>query len=439
MTIMSKNIHKYILAALFAAVSINMSFAQYVPRIENLKAREEFQNMRFGIFIHWGIYSMFGQGEWFMNNNNVDFNEYSKAASAFYPQAFNAKEWVDAIKDSGAKYICFTSRHHDSFSMFKTAQSPYNIVDATPYGEDVLKKLADECHEQDITLNLYYSLLDWTRQDYPIGQTGKGTGRVKGLSDMNTYMKFMKGQLKELLTNYGKIGAIWFDGWWDHEKDSIPFDWHLDELYSLIHNTQPTCLVANNHHVTPFDGEDIQNFERDIPGENKAGLSGQSVGQLPLETCQTMNESWGYNCTDNKYKSVGELIQLIVRAAGKNANLLLNVGPQPNGKIPDQAIERLKGIGKWMRQYGETIYGTTAGEPGELEWGTTTQKDNTLYLHVLKASSNNITVPLKSKVRKVCTFDGKVPLKYTRTANGISVDLINKPDAADFIIEVNLK
>ena len=413
--------------------------AQYFPKAETLKARKEFNEMRFGIFIHWGIYSMFGQGEWFMNNANVNFNEYAKAASAFYPAVFDAKEWIGIIKDSGAKYICFTSRHHDSFSMFKTAQSPYNIVDATPYGEDVLKQLADECHAQGIKLNLYYSLLDWTRQDYPVGNTGHGTGRVKGLSDMNTYLKFMKGQLTELLTNYGEIGAIWFDGWWDHEKDNPKFNWHLDELYSLIHDLQPSCLIANNHHTTPFEGEDIQNFERDIPGENKAGMSGQAIGNLPLETCQTMNNSWGYNCTNYKYKTTGELIKLLVRTAGKNANLLLNIGPQPNGKIPDEAVVRLKEIGKWLRQYGETIYGTRAGETGEQEWGTSTQKGNKIYLHILSAKSNVINVPLKSKVKNVCTFDGKVPLDFNRTQGGITINLVSKPEIVDFIIEINLK
>lgn len=414
--------------------------AQYEPTQECLQARQNFQNMKFGIFIHWGIYSMFAQGEWFMHNANVNYEEYAKAASAFYPHEFNAKEWVTAIRESGAKYICFTSRHHDSFSMFKTDESPYNIVDATPYGKDVVAQLADECHAQGIMLNLYYSLLDWRRTDYPIGDTGKGTGRPKGTGDMGSYVKFMKGQLTELLSNYGKIGAIWFDGMWDHENDSVKFNWHLDELYKLIHEKQPSCLVANNHHTTPLPGEDIQTFERDVPGENKAGLSGKStISSLPLETCQTMNGMWGYKCTDLNYKSTDELVKLIVRTAGKNANLLLNIGPQPNGKLPDMALQRLKEIGKWMKQYGETIYGTTNGEPGEQEWGTSTQSGKRLFLHVISAKGSKISVPLKSKAKKVFTFDGKVPLKYTKTATGIDIDLVNTPTSTDFIVEVALK
>ncbi len=430
-----------IIIALFLSFSVLATEAQdYVPKIENLKARENFQQMRFGIFIHWGVYSMFGQGEWFMNNANVNHTEYAKAASAFYPHEFNAKEWVGIIKGAGAKYVCFTSRHHDGFSMFKSEQTQYNIADATPYGKDIVKMLADECHKQGMALNLYYSLLDWERQDYPIGNTGKGTGRIKGMSDMGAYVKFMKGQLTELLANYGNIGAIWFDGYWDHDKDTVGFDWHLDELYSLIHKMQPLCLVANNHHKSPIDGEDIQLFERDVPGENHAGFSfGQEVSKLPLETCYTMNDSWGYNCTDLNYKSVDELIRVLVRTAGKGANLLLNVGPQPNGRFPDEAVKRLKEIGEWMRQYGETIYGTTAGEPGEQEWGTSTQKGKVLYLHVMSANSNVINVPLKSKIKSVRTFDGKVPLKFKKSANGAEVDLGSKPQATDFIVEIILK
>lgn len=430
-------------AALAAAMLLaaTPAAAQYTPTPENLQARKDFQDMRFGIFIHWGIYSLFGQGEWFMNEHNVNYREYAKAASAFYPHEFNAKEWVAAIKDAGARYICFTSRHHDSFSMFKTAQSPYNIVDATPYGKDVVGMLADECHAQGITLNLYYSLLDWARQDYPVGGNGRGTGREKGVSNMGRYVEFMKGQLSELLTNYGKIGAIWFDGWWDHKPTAdAPFDWHLPELYSLIHRLQPACLVINNHHMAPFPGEDAQTFERDVPGENKAGFSaGQEIGKLPLETCQTLNGSWGYNCTDLNYKSTDDVVRLLARTAGKGANLLLNVGPQPNGRIPDEALKRLKEIGAWMRQHGETIYGTSAGEPGEQKWGPTTQKGKTLYLHVISADSSAIAVPLKSKVRSVRAFDGKKPLKFAKTKEGISVSLGQRPQAADFIVEVTLK
>ena len=348
--------------AISYAGSAGESENSYIPSEAVRQSQAEFENNRFGIFLHWGIYSMFGQGEWYMHNANIDHREYAKAASGFYPANFNAAEWVKAIKESGAKYICLTSRHHDGFSMWHTRQSDYNIVDATPFKRDIIKEIADECHRQGIKLHLYYSHIDWTREDYPQGFTGHGTGRDASKADWDHYYDFMNAQLTELLTDYGEIGAIWFDGWWDHENDATPFDWELDEQYALIHTLQPGCLIGNNHHQSTNPGEDIQIFERDIPGENTAGLSGQAISHLPLETCQTMNGMWGYKVADQNYKDVPTLVQYLVKTAGMGANLLLNIGPQPDGSLPATALERLKGMGEWTSRYGETVYGTTAGD-----------------------------------------------------------------------------
>ena len=413
----------------------------YKPSPENLEARSEFSDSKFGIFLHWGIYSMYAQGEWYMHNANLNHDEYAKAASAFYPARFDAKEWVSAIKEAGARYICFTSRHHDGFSMWNTEQSPYNIVDATPYGKDVLKELADECHRQGIRLHLYYSHLDWTRDDYPQGRTGHGTGRDPQKADWAHYYQFMNKQLTELLTNYGPIGAIWFDGWWDHDRDSIPFNWQLDEQYAMIHRLQPSCLVGNNHHQTPFPGEDIQIFERDLPGENKAGLSGQAISHLPLETCETMNGMWGYKVADQNYKSESVLIRYLVNAAGKGANLLLNIGPQPNGELPATALERLKGIGQWMKKYGETLYGTRAGDVPVQPWGATTRKGDRLFVHVLDSTVTQVVLPLTCKVKKAFTFDGKRSIKIKKMEDGSICLPVERESSCniDYIIELITK
>ncbi len=301
---------------------------KYQPTEANPKARSEFRDNKFGIFLHWGLYAMLATGEWTMTNNNPNYKEYAKLAGGFYPSKFDADKWVAAIKASGAKYICFTTRHHEGFSMFDTKYSDYNIVKATPFKRDVVKELADACAKHGIKLHFYYSHIDWYREDAPRGRTGRRTGRPNPKGDWKSYYQFMNNQLTELLTNYGPIGAIWFDGWWD--RDINPdFDWELPEQYALIHRLQPACLVGNNHHQTPFAGEDIQIFERDLPGENTAGLSGQSVSHLPLETCETMNGMWGYKITDQNYKSTKTLIHYLVKAAGKDANLLMNIGPQP--------------------------------------------------------------------------------------------------------------
>ena len=409
----------------------------YTPSPENLAARERFADDKFGIFLHWGIYSLFAQGEWYMQNAGLDHSEYRKAASAFYPTRFNAKAWVSAIKASGARYICFTTRHHDGFSMWDTAHSDYNVVDATPYGRDILKELARECRRQGIRLHLYYSHIDWGRDDYPQGRTAREvSGRDHFEGGWPHYYDFMNRQLTELLTNYGEIGAIWFDGWWDHDEDSTPFDWQLDEQYALVHRLQPACLVANNHHQVPFAGEDIQIFERDLPGENLAGLSGQAISRLPLETCQTMNGMWGYKVIDQNYKSAETLIRYLVGAAGKGANLLLNIGPQPSGELPTAALERLKAIGEWMGRYGETIYGTRAGDIAPAAWGVTTRKGNRLFLHILSLESEELTLPLACSVKEALRYEDGAPIPFSTHEGELTLHLPEIPSGVDYIIEL---
>ena len=426
--------------ALFLSVTTTAQENTYTLTPENLKARQEFADSKFGVFIHWGIYSMFAQGEWYLQNATIDKNEYAKVADAFYPHRFDAKAWVAAIKDAGAKYICFTSRHHDSFSMWDTAESEYNIVDATPFGRDVIKELAEECHKQGIKLHLYYSHLDWMRDEYPMGRTGQRIiGRDTTKVNWPEYYKFMNNQLTELLTNYGEIGAIWFDGWWDHDQDKTPFNWQLQEQYALIHSLQPACLVGNNHHQTPFEGEDIQIFERDLPGENKAGLSGQSISRLPLETCQTMNGMWGYKLVDQEYKSTETLLRLLVSTSGKGANLLLNVGPQPNGEIPAAALERMKEMGEWLRANGETIYGTTAGDIPAQDWGMTTRKGDRLFVHIFNCKDKELTLPLNSKVKKAFTYSDKQPVKFQKSKDGVKLLFNEVPSGIDYIVELITK
>ena len=413
----------------------------YTPTEENLKAREEFQDNKLGVFIHWGVYSMLADGEWVMLNKRIDRDEYALLPAGFFPSRFNADEWVRAIKDAGARYITITSRHHDGFSMFKSEASDYNIVDATPFKRDVLKELADACQRQGIKLHFYYSHLDWHRLDYPLGRHQQQLPHDPATTDWSSYYRFMNTQLTELLTNYGPVGAIWFDGKWEHDTDPTPFDWQLDEQYALIHRLQPACLIGNNHHEVPFPGEDIQIFEQDVPGENTAGYSGESgISRLPLETCMTMNNTWGYRITDKNYKSGDEIIRTLVSAAGRNGNLLINVGPRPDGCLPTEALERLHHLGEWMRQYGETIYGTRGGIIPPHDWGVTTQRGNTLYVHILNLKDNALYLPLSAKrVKLVRQFIDKTSLRFTPAGDGITVQLPSVPVAVDTIIEIILK
>ena len=409
----------------------------YVPAPENLKARKEFQDNKFGIFLHWGLYSMLAQGEWVMTNQNLNHLEYRKLASGFYPSRFDAAEWVAAIKASGAKYICITTRHHEGFSMWNTQYSDYNIVKATPFQRDILKELAEECKKQGIKLHFYYSHLDWDREDYPIGRTGRGTGR-SGKSDWKSYYRFMNDQLAELITKYAPA-MIWFDGLWDQDQNP-DFDWQLPEQYAMIHRLKPACLIGNNHHQVPFAGEDIQIFERDLPGENKAGLSGQDISPLPLETCETMNGMWGYKIVDQNYKSVKTLVHYLVKAAGRNANLLMNVGPQANGELPAVAVSRLREMGKWMKEYGETIYGTRGGDVSPRDWGVTTRKGDKLYVHILNLADKGLFLPLtREKVKSAVVFKDRKPVKFRQDKNGVVLELAEVPADMDYVVELTLR
>ena len=251
----------------------------------------------------------------------------------------------------------------------------------------------------------------------------------------------MNRQLTELLTRYGRIGAIWFDGWWDHDSDSVPFDWQLREQYDLIHRLQPGCLIGNNHHMAVNPGEDIQIFERDLPGENKAGFVSEAaaISQLPLETCETMNGIWGYRVVDQNYKSVETLIRYLVTTAGKGANLLLNIGPQPSGELPAIALERLKGMGEWMHRYGETIRGTTAGPLPVSETCALTRKGNRLFVHLMGYEGRELRLPLQCKVHRAFTFDGRKTVKFRQTKQEVVFLLPEQPTGIDYILELEIR
>ncbi len=439
MTILQPLVRRFMLA--IAATTFAMGAdAQYKPSDEIRQSQTEFQDSKFGIFIHWGLYSMLGDGEWVMNNKDINHKEYAHLADGFCPARFNADEWVKAFKAAGAKYITFTSRHHDGFSMFATKTSKYNVVDGTPFRRDVLKEIADACHRHGLDLHVYYSHLDWYRTDYPLGRTGRNLGRPTDKQDYAGYLGFMKSQLTEILTGYGPIRAIWFDGVWDHDEDATPFDWRLREQYDLIHRLQPSCMVANNHHGKPFEGEDIQIFEQDLPGENTYGLSGQDISPLPLETCLTMNRKWGYSITDKQYKSVDNLIRELVRAAGKNCNLLLNVGPRPDGQLPAEAIERLQAIGNWLQANGETVYGTRAGIVAPHPWGVTTQKGNRLFVHILSHADRSLFLPVPARrVAKARMYNGDAKVVAQATRDGVLLQLPDVPSGVDTIVELTLK
>jgi alpha-L-fucosidase len=348
-----------------------------------------FQDVRFGMFIHWGLYSIIAKQEWVMHTDSIPVAEYEKLVPQFNPTKFDADEWVSIAADAGQKYMVITSRHHDGFSMYDTQLSDYKVTN-TPFGRDPLQELADACAKRsDVKLGFYSSLLDWHHPAYRFREES-------GLA-WEDYVEFLHGQVRELCTNYGEVACMWFDGDWPHhpftERDmyfKAGGSFEYDKLYNMIHSLQPDAVVSNNRHDPPLPGEDIQGFEQDLPGENTTGFNPTTVTDYPLEVCMTINDHWGFSDKDYNTKSTRRLVHLLVRSASVGANYLLNVGPTALGEIVPKHAERLRGVGQWLQTYGESVYGTRAGTIPATKGVVTTRKDDKHYIHALDYISDEI-------------------------------------------------
>jgi len=379
-----------------------------------------FQDARFGMFIHWGLYSILARQEWVMHIERIPVPEYEKLASQFNPTRFNADEWVSIAADAGQKYMVITSRHHDGFSMYDTQLSDYKVT-RTPFGRDPLRELADACaRRRDIKLGFYSSLLDWHHPAYRFRETS-------GLA-WSDYLGFLHGQVRELCTNYGPVACLWFDGDWPLQKldaSNAYFaaggSFEYDKLYSMIHTLQPDAVVMNNRHDAPLPGEDIQGFEQDLPGENSAGFNTTTISALPIEVCMTINDHWGYQADDQNHKSSRHLIHLLVRSASGGGNYLLNVGPTPDGEILPVHADRLRAVGRWLGTHGKSVYGTRAGVlPGVIS----TRAGETHYVHVLNYTSDWITLKgVPKSLTQARLLRDNAPLELRRQDDSLVVVL----------------
>lgn len=367
-----------------------MNFMQEASAEKN-KRMQWWREARFGMFIHWGLYAIPAgewkgetrHAEWIRTTAEIPLQEYNKFVSQFNPAGFNAEVWVRTAKDAGMKYITITSKHHDGFCLWDSKETDFDVM-STPFHRDILKELADACRKiGGIKLCFYHSIMDWHHPDYNERRTWEKNRPVEG-TDRKTYINYMKNQLKELVTNYGDIGVIWFDGEWEG------FWTHADgvDLYNYVRSLKPDIIINNRVDkgrggmagMTTAGGYagDFGTPEQEIP---ETGLPG-----VDWESCMTMNNNWGYNKADKNYKSAKDLVQKLVDIASKGGNFLLNIGPKADGTFPQESIDRLKAIGDWMKINGESIYGTTASPFEHIKWGRVTQKksaDKTLlYLHV---------------------------------------------------------
>ena len=393
---------------------------------------------RFGMFIHWGVYSVPagfyqgnpvpGIGEWIMCTGKIPMSEYQKFAQNYNPTNYNAEEWVRLAKAAGMKYIVITAKHHDGFANFATKASPWNIVQATPYGQDILKPLATACRKYGMKLGFYYSQAqDWNNG----GSECAGTWDPAQKQNMDDYIdRIAVPQMKELLSNYGEFPAVL---WWDTSCDMNKE--RADKLIALL-KLKPG-IIHNNRLGGGYNG-DTETPEQYIPATGYPGRD--------WESCMTMNDTWGYKSNDNNWKSTETIIRNLVDIASKGGNYLLNVGPTSLGQIPDPSIERLKAVGAWMKVNGDAIYATTASPFKRLPWGRCTTKlegnETTLYLHVFNWPANGILlVPgLNNSVKSARLLATGAKLKFTTTADGVEIKLpASAPDPISSTIIIKIQ
>ncbi|MCB9115950.1 MAG: alpha-L-fucosidase [Caldilineaceae bacterium] len=340
-----------------------------------------FQDARFGMFIHWGLYSIIGKQEWVMHTDRIPVPEYEKLVPQFNPTRFDADAWVRTAAEAGQKYIVITSRHHDGFSMYDTALSDYKVTN-TPFRRDPLAELAEACTRHGVKLGFYVSLLDWHHPAYRF--------RAESGLAWADYIGFLHGQVRELCTQYGEVAAIWFDGDWPRSALDPDRDYFLaggsfeyEKLYGMIHELQPDAVIENNRHAEPMPGEDLQGFEQDLPGENTTGFNETTIYGLPIQVCMTINDHWGWSRDDRNTKSARRLVHVLAKSASVGGNLLLNVGPTPEGEIPALHQERLREVGRWLAQNGDGIYYTRAGVIPPTRETVSTRRGDRHFIHVL--------------------------------------------------------
>jgi len=353
---------------------------------------EWFAESRFAMFVHWGLYSeaagrwrgrtYHGISEWLMHVARIPAREYGRLARRFNPTAFRAEEWVGLAKDAGMRTIVVTAKHHDGFAMFKSAASRFNIVDATPFGRDPLKELAEACGKAGLRLGFYYSQF----QDWHEADAAGNTWDFAGPGDFERYLRTKAmPQIEELLTNYGPVALIWFDTPGSISREASA------ELAAMVHRLQPRCLV--NSRIGNGLGDYVTLGDQEIPLTAPEGL---------WETVDTHNDTWGYADNDHNWKRAGELIGRLARSVSLGGNYMLNVGPTGKGAIPGESAAILREVGRWPGRNGESVYGAGRSPVGRQAWGCCTARPGALYLHVLNwPATGELWVPdWKGKVRE---------------------------------------
>ncbi len=351
----------------------------------NRESLTNWQEMRFGMFIHWGPVTLRGTEIGWSRGPQVPIEEYDSLFREFNPVLFNAAEWIGAAKAAGMKYLVIVTKHHDGFCLWDTKYTDYKIA-STPFHRDILKELSDECVRQGIMFCTYYSILDWHHPDYTTRYGGDTRPILE--SGMDRYRSYVKNQIRELVNEYHSK-LLWFDGQWEKSWT------HMDgmDLYSYARGLNDALLINNRvdkGRRAPAQAADSESYAGDF------GTPEQEIGTLdnrhPWESCITIGTQWAWKPNDT-LKTLKQCIHILAKTAGGGGNLLLNISPMPDGRFEKRQIERLKGIGNWLDHFGESIYGTRGGPYRSTSWLASTCKGNRIYLHLLNASKNEIRLP----------------------------------------------
>ena len=385
---------------------------------------------RFGMFIHWGPVSLKGTEIGWSRGTDVPVEEYDALYRDFNPFAFDAEAWVALAKEAGMKYIVLTSKHHDGFCLWDSPSTDYDMM-STPYGKDVMRPLADACKKAGIRFCTYHSIIDWHHPDYI--PRGKGDTRPTDDVDFDRYVAYMKGQLREIIEGYGPLGIMWFDGEWDptwtHERGV--------DLYKYVKELQPDIIVNNR----------VDKGRRGMAGVTAEGFAGdydtpeQEIGAFnrdqPWESCMTLGTQWAWKPND-RIKSFAESIHTLVETCGGDGNLLLNIGPMADGSIEAPYVERLRQMGAWLKENGESIYGTRGGPYMPGAWGASTNKEDRIYLHVFEWDGDSIAMPpLDAKVVSAKVLDG-AQVSVEQSAESIRVATPKGHNEVDTIVVLTL-
>jgi alpha-L-fucosidase len=392
-----------------------------------------FQDAKFGLFIHWGVYSMLGREEWVRQLCQIPLPEYQYYVDHFNPTLYNPDEWVRLAKEAGVKYIVITSKHHDGFCLFDSKYTDYDIM-RSEYGKDALGMLVEACRKQQMPLGFYYSIMDWSHPDY-LPRRPWETDRPTRDADLNRYMDYAINQLQELMTKYDPA-ILWFDGEWEHSNE----DQRAKEIGEMLLKMKPNLLINDRLFKREPGFGDFGTPENFVPA---TGIRNPDGSPRLWEACTTMNfNGWGYNRYETEFHSASQLIRQLIEIASKGGNLLLNVGPMPDGTIQPEFAARLKRMGEWLSENGEAIYETTASVFEKLPFfGRCTVKGNKLYVHVMGwPEDKRILLPgLKTFLKKVYLLKNERTLDFRRTRRGIVISLPDRapdPDATVVVVEL---